>query len=74
MSADSVSPLALRRAIREYVETHDDPRWTTTVNEVAAERDVSATAVGEQLSNLHAEGFVYAVAAPDGDGKVLRLP
>ena len=70
MSA-TVDRTALRKAIREYIESHDAPTWSEIVNTVPGETDADPTAVGRELDDLEAHGFVYCV--PTDDGEEVRL-
>ena len=71
MSA-TVDRRALRRAIREYIESHDAPTYSEIVNAVPGETDADPTAVGRELDDLEAHGFVYLVSTDDGEE--VRVP
>ena len=66
MSA-TVDRTTLRRAIRQYIESHDAPTWSEIVNAVPDETDADPTAVGRELDDLEAHGFVYLVSTDDGE-------
>ena len=66
MSA-TVDRTALRKAIREYIESHDAPTYSEIVNAVPGETDADPTAVGRELDDLEAHGFVYLVSTDDGE-------
>ena len=66
MSA-TVDRTALRRAIREYIDANDAPTYSEIVNAVPAETDADPTAVGREIDDLEAHGFVYLVPTDDGE-------
>ena len=70
MSA-TVDRRALRRAIREYIETHDAPTYSEIAAAVAEETEADPTDVGRELDALERVGFVYCV--PTDDGEEVRL-
>ena len=66
MSA-TVDRTALRKAIRQYIESHDAPTYSEIVNAVPGETGVEPTAVGRELDDLEAHGFIYCVPTDDGE-------
>lgn len=64
--SQSVDRVALRRGIREYVETNGRVYESELVNEVVSDQNVPGGAVEDELDDLEQHGFVYLVETETG--------
>jgi len=72
--SESVDVVAIRRAVKDYVESQDDEtaEKERLINEVAAETDHPTEVVRYELKEIEREGFCYMV---DSDGETtVKLP